>query len=275
VIIPNTNIRNALNFFGVMKKYILITIGVILCNVSSFSQCVNKNQAFGVGEELKYHAYYNLGRLWVKGGEATFSVGKSGDNYLFTVTAQNLPGLDWLYKLQTTHKAEMTKQMQPVSLKARTVENKNWDYVEYIYKGDSIHKRLVNNQYPKGRDTTYRRTPCSWDIINAVYIARNTDFKHIPMGEQIPYYINFNDSTHTIYGKVLQKERIKNREGVEFDCLKCSATVAPGTIFAANKPVFVWVTDDLRRIPVLIESQISIGAIKVFLYEYKEGRVDN
>ncbi len=257
-----------------MKKYILIIAGVALFNVFSFSQCVSKNQAFGVGEELKYYAYYNWGKIWIKAGKASFSVGKSGDNYLFTVTAQNLKGWDWLYRLQTTHKGEMTKQMKPVSMKATTVENKSWNYVEFIYKKDSIHKHLVNDQYPEGKDTVYRHKPCSWDIINAVYVARNTDFKHISIGEQIPYYLNFDDSTHIIYGKILQKERIQNREGEEFDCLKCSATVAPGTIFAADKPVYVWVTDDWRRIPVLIESQISIGSIKVFLYEYKEGRIE-
>ncbi len=253
-----------------MKKYILIFTGIVLLNISSFSQCVTKNQAFKVGEELKYYAYYNWGMIWVKAGEASFNVSEYNDNYLFTVTAKNLPAWDWLYRLQTTHKAEMTKQMQPVSMKATTVENKNWDYVEFIYKGDSIHKHLINNQYPDGKDTVFPHTPCSWDIISAVYIARNTGFQHIPMGQNIPYYLNFNDSTHIIYGTVLEKERIQNREGVEFDCLKCTATVSPGTIFAAGKPVYVWITDDIRRIPVLIESQISIGSIKIFLYEYKE-----
>jgi hypothetical protein len=253
----------------------LIITGIISINAFSFSQYVHKNRAFGIGEELKYYAYYNWGKIWIKAGKAVFSVGKNNDNYLFTVTAQNLPGWDWLYHLETTHKAEMTKQMKPVSMKATTIENEDWDYVEFIYDGDYIYKHLVNKQYPEGKDTVYRHTPHSWDIINAVYVARNTDFEHIRMGELIPYYLNFNDSTHIIYGKVLKKERIKNREGEEFDCLKCSATVSPGTIFAAGEPVYVWITDDMRRIPVLIESRISIGSIKVFLYEYRTGVIEH
>jgi len=234
---------------------------------------VDKNQAFKIGEEIRYYAYYNWGMIWIKAGEAFFSVGECDDNYLFTVKAKNLPGWDWLYRLRTTHEAKMTKQMKPVSLKASTIENKTWSNVEYSYKGDSIYKQFANNNYPNGKDTSYIYIPCSWDIINAVYIARNVDVKNFKMGEQIPYYLNFDEKTHTIYGKVLKKERIKNREGEVFDCLKCSATVVPGTIFAENKPVYVWITDDTRQIPVLIETQISVGSVKIFLYDYKEGKI--
>lgn len=256
-----------------MAKYILLIIGTILSYASSFSQCVDKNRAFKVGEEIKYHAYYNWGKIWVKAGEASFHVGEKNGNYVFTVKAQNLPKWDWLYRLQTTHEAVITKQMEPVYMKAFTIENKTWSEVEYIYKGDRIYKYFSNNDHPNGKDTSYARTPCSWDIINAVYIARNVNVRNTKIEEQIPFYPNFNDATHIIYGKVLKKEQIKNRKGEVFDCLKCSATVVAGTIFAENKPVYVWITDDVRQIPVLIESQIAIGSIKVFLYSYKEGEM--
>jgi hypothetical protein len=232
---------------------------------------VDKNQAFKVGEEIKYYAYYNWGKIWIKAGEASFHVSEKDGNYVFTVTAENLPKWDWLYYLRTTHEAGMTKKMKPVYMKASSIENKTWSDVEYTYKGGYIHKHFANNDHPNGKDTSYAHTPCSWDIINAVYIARNVNIRNVKAEEQIPFYINFDDTTHTIYGKVLKKEQIKNRNGEVFDCLKCSATVVAGTIFAENKPVYVWITDDMRQIPVLIESQIAIGAIKVFLYSYREG----
>lgn len=254
------------------KKIYIITVIILSC-AASFSQCVDENRAFKIGEEIRYYAYYNWGKVWIKAGEASFCVSESNDNYLFTVKAKNLPGWDWLYRLRTTHEAEMTKELKPVFLRASTIENKTWSNVEYRYKGDQIYKRFSNNNHPKGGDTTYIYTPCSWDIINAVYIARNVDIRSFKMEKQIPFYLNFDEKTHTIYGKVLKKERIKNREGEEFDCLKCSATVVSGTIFSENKPVYFWITDDVRQIPVLIESQISIGSIKIFLYNYKEGQV--
>jgi len=212
-----------------------------------------------------------LGKVWIKAGEATFSVGEEGDNYLFTVKAKNMPGLDWLYRLRTVHEAGMTKQMKPLFLRAYTIEHKSRTDTEYLYKGNHIYKKFSSSDNSKSKDTSYVHTPCSWDIINAVYIARNINIRNAKAGERFTFYINFNDSTHTIYGKVLKRERIKNREGEEFDCLKCSATVASGTIFTEGKPVYVWITDDVRQIPVLVESQIKIGAVKVYLYDYKRG----
>lgn len=220
---------------------------------------------------MNYYAYYNWGKLWVKAGEASFCVSENDDNYLFTVKAKNLPGWDWLYHLETIHEAGMSKkQLKPVFLRAATIENKNWSKEEYTYKKNTVYKYFENKKYPNGKDTLYSHVPCTWDVINAVYIARNIDLRSVPMGKPIPFYLNFGDATHTIYGKVLKRERIKNREGEVFDCLKCSATVVSGTIFADGKPVYVWVTNDTRQIPVLVESQISIGSIKVFLYNYKE-----
>jgi len=244
---------------------------IILClyPIRLFSQCMEENRAFSVGEKLRYYAYYNLGKIWIKAGEAYFAVDEENGNYLFTVSAWNLPGWDWLYHVKTMHKASMTKQFKPLYLKASVAENKNRHNEEHIYKGNTVYKHSENNAYPQGKDTTYTIKPCSWDIINAVYVARNVNLKKYKRGETIPFFVNFGDSTNVIYGKVLGKERIKNREGVEFDCLKCTASVVEGTIFSSERPVYVWITDDDFRIPVLIESKISVGGIKVFLYEFQ------
>lgn len=254
------------------KTYMLIIIGVILSCTRSFTQCIEKNRAFSVGEEMHFYAYYNWGLIWMKIGEASFSVGEEDGNYVFTVKAKNLKGWDWLYHLRTTQIASMTKDFRPLYLKANTVENKVWSKSEYIYNGDKIYKYSENIDCPEGKDTSYAYTPCSWDVINAVYVARNIELEKVKAGEKIPFYANFSEQTHTIYGEVLKKEKIKNKAGKEFDCLKCSATVAAGTIFAEGKPVYVWITDDERQVPVLVESQITIGAIKVFLYDYKSGK---
>ena len=225
--------------------------------------------AFSVGEELKYNAYYNLGKIWIKAGEASFSVDEKDGNYLFSGGTQNLPGWDWLYLLRTTHEASMTKQFQPLYLKVITIENKKRTDEKYIYNGNTVHKHLVSNDYPQGKDTVYTVRPCSWDIINVVYIVRNLNLKNAKQGETIPLFVNLEDSTNTIYGKVLGKETIKNREGKVFNCLKFSASVIYRTIILADKPVNVWITDDDFRIPVLIEFKVAVGYVKVFLHSYK------
>jgi len=253
-------------------KHIQSILGLLscsLCSLSVFSQCIEANGAFSVGEELNYYAYYNWGKIWIKAGEASFSVDEEEGNYLFSVNARSLPEWHWLYHLETKHEASMTKQFQPLYRKASTIENKNRSEEKYIYKGNMVYKHSINNAYRRGKDIVYAVKPCSWDIINAVYIARNVNLKNNREGEEIAFAVNFGDTTNTIYGKVCGKEKITNREGRVFDCLKCSASVVKGTIFAADKPVYVWITDDAFHIPVLVEFKMTVGFVKVFLYSYK------
>ncbi|HQJ91114.1 MAG TPA: DUF3108 domain-containing protein, partial [Paludibacteraceae bacterium] len=85
------------------------------------------------------------------------------------------------------------------------------------------------------------------------------------VGKSIPFHVMFNDSVYTIYGKILKEEMIENRNGREYNCLKCSATVVSGTMFEEGEPVYVWITNDERQIPILVESKISVGSVKVYL----------
>jgi hypothetical protein len=252
-----------------MQKYILFFVFFLL-KIPGYGQCIKENKAFYIGEEMHFYAYYNWGKLWVKAGKASFVVSEENDNYVFTVKAANLSGWDWLYYIRTTHIASMTKKMEPVYLKAYANEKGEASFDDYQYINGKIHKHFIDLTYPEGRDTVYKHKPCSWDIINAIYVARNLDFTQYKVGENIPFFINFSDKTHIIYGKILGEEKIKNREGKEFNCLKCMATVMPGTIFEEDKPVYVWITNDERHIPVLVECQIRIGSIKVYLYKYNE-----
>jgi hypothetical protein len=42
-----------------------------------------------------------------------------------------------------------------------------------------------------------------------------------------------------------------------------------GTIFKGGEDMYVWVTDDKNRIPVLVEAKILIGSVKAYLESAK------
>lgn len=226
---------------------------------------MDKTEAFSVGEELHYAAYYNWQFVWVKAGVATFSVGEEDGNYKFTVVADNLPKWEWLYSLHSRHTASVTKGFQPIYMSASTSENGSSTKDFYRYDGGFIYKTYSTKTGLSPQTKVISRPDCSWDIINAVYVARSMNVRAYPNQKRIPFRVMFNDSVYTIYGAVLGEERIKTRTGKSYDCLKCSATVVGGTMFEAGAPVYVWITNDVRQIPVLVESKIKIGAVKVYL----------
>jgi hypothetical protein len=44
--------------------------------------------------------------------------------------------------------------------------------------------------------------------------------------------------------------------------------VIAGNVFKDDAKMTVWVSDDQNRIPVLIESPVSVGSVKMVLKEY-------
>ncbi len=253
-------------------RLLLIALSVTM---TLSAQLVDRNIAFKPGEVMKLDAYFNLGLIWMKVGTATFTVEEENDNYKFTVKADNLPKWDWLYEVHTLHVASCTKDMRPLYMWSKVTEKGKYseDRFDYEDKGDHyvVRRHAMGEKHPDGFDTTFTIPAESHDIINAVYVARNVDLT-INNGKDIPFYPMFNYKSHTIWGNVIGTKKITTREKVKYDCIECTAHVGVGTIFDADHPVHVWITDDDRHVPVLVESKLSFGTVRVYLGDYKEGK---
>ena len=65
----------------------------------------------------------------------------------------------------------------------------------------------------------------------------------------------------------LGKEIVETEIGT-FNCLKFSPMMATGEVFDDPYPLSVWITDDKNHIPVLLESKIIVGSVKIELIKY-------
>ena len=75
------------------------------------------------------------------------------------------------------------------------------------------------------------------------------------------------DKVYNLYIRYLGKETIKTRYG-KFRAIKFKPLLIQGTIFEGGEQMVVWVTDDKNKIPVRIESPISVGSVKVDMMGY-------
>ncbi|MGI9159404.1 MAG: DUF3108 domain-containing protein, partial [Saprospiraceae bacterium] len=55
---------------------------------------------------------------------------------------------------------------------------------------------------------------------------------------------------------------------------KFQPDVIAGNVFSEEAKMTVWVSDDQNRIPVLIESPVSVGSVQVVLKNYKGLKFD-
>jgi hypothetical protein len=70
--------------------------------------------------------------------------------------------------------------------------------------------------------------------------------------------------------RVLGRQKVKTPAGT-FSCVAIEPVLKAGGIFKNKGRLVIWLTDDERRMPVLMKSKVAVGSISVVLQEVKPG----
>jgi hypothetical protein len=105
------------------------------------------------------------------------------------------------------------------------------------------------------------------DMISAFYYARCINLDGVKPGKEFPVPFLLDDSVYYSTIRYLGKENVKTRLG-RFSCIKIKPMVATGNVFDDPYPVTLWVTNDGNRIPILIESELSVGSVRIELTSF-------
>ena len=235
------------------------------------ARCAPENLAFKPGERIEYSVYYNWGPLWVNAAMVYFNVHektyRNRQVYHFDSYGQTHRQFDWLFKVRDRFQSYVDMEsFRPLWYEMDTYEGGYvaTDVYDYFPENNIVIARTGNSDRPEQTDTI-KIEPCSFDVITAVYFARNLNFSSYRINEAIPFSILMGNELHMLSPRYLGKETIETREGEKYDCIKFSVELVAGFIFTAGNEMFVWVTNDNNRVPVLIEAQIRIGSVKAML----------
>lgn len=104
----------------------------------------------------------------------------------------------------------------------------------------------------------------SQDVLSCFYWFRTQPMEvgsvhHVPVTAD-------NMQNYGLKVDVLRKERVKTLAG-EFDCVVVQPHLTFQGVFQQKGEVFLWITDDARRIPVMVRSKIVIGSININLQD--------
>ena len=105
------------------------------------------------------------------------------------------------------------------------------------------------------------------DALSSFYYFRT---QPLPVGGSITFDYHASRKTAPLEVKVLGRQNIKTPAG-RFDCLVIEPILKAGGIFKNKGRLVIWLTDDERRIPVMMRSKVMIGSISVVLQEVKPG----
>ena len=247
---------------------------LLLFSIFSFFQpkesglCNQTNTAFVVGEVINYTIFYNVVGLYVNAGKTDFTVQSSNwngaDAYTFTALGKSNSKYDWIFKVRDKYESVVdAKTLLP------------YQFTRQINEGSYHHKEsLLFNQKNKTVNNevgTYKTVECTYDVLSAIYAARNFNYKNSVLNDKIDLNFFLDKELYPSYFKYLGKEIITTRYG-KFKAIKLAPLLVKGTMFEGGEKMTIWVTDDDNHIPVRIQTPIIVGTIKVDMVGFENLR---
>ncbi|RRN77058.1 DUF3108 domain-containing protein, partial [Pseudoxanthomonas sp. SGD-10] len=124
-------------------------------------------------------------------------------------------------------------------------------------------KRIVANKGTFNSPVTQ-----TFDLVSAYYFARNIDMSSVKIGDKITLHYFLSDEVTPLTIEYLGKEVVKTSQG-KINCLKFSPAISPGRIFRKDSRLYLWITDDVNRIPVKAQAEVIVGSITMELSDVK------
>lgn len=234
--------------------------------------CFMENKTFQGGEEITYKLYYNWGIMWLSAGEVTFKVNDMGSQYHVAVAGRTYKSYEWFFKVRDYYDTYIDKNSLLPKTAIRNVREgkyKLYDKVDF----DQENKK-ASSLRGKTRDEATKKEydlgECMHDMLSVIYYSRNIDFESYNEGEEFPVKIFMDKEVWPLNVKYKGKQSRKKIKGKgRFNTIKFSPQVVSGRVFKEGEEMMVYVSDDKNRIPLLIESPVSVGSVKAVLKNYK------
>ena len=113
----------------------------------------------------------------------------------------------------------------------------------------------------------------TWDILSVWYLARTFDFEDMEVGDSVKMHTFIDDETYPIGLQYAGKETVKTDAG-KIECYVIKPMLVVGELFKSESEMTLWVSADENKIPVIIESGISVGKVRAELNSYKNLKHD-
>jgi len=227
--------------------------------------CGIRNTTFQAGEILTFKVFYNLAPVYVAAGEATFTINLekliNKPVYHIVGDGKTYNFYDNFFKVRDKYETFIdTATLQPLKF-IRNVYEGGYKKYENVTFNQAANTAVTN-------DGVFKVPNCVQDVVSAIYYSRNIDFNKYKEDDKIPFSMFLDNETYNLYLRYLGKETIKTKYG-KFRAIKFKPLLIKGTIFEGGEKMIVWVSDDANRIPLRIESPISVGSIKVDMMNYR------
>jgi hypothetical protein len=231
-----------------------------------------KNEAFWPGEKCEFDIKYEF----IRAGQATMEVSKSlvvngRPTISFVSMARSSNFIDKFFKVRDYNASQVDEQsLASVNFhqnlhegKYAVIRNTTIDYA----RGKYYFERSRRGNLTKREGEI--RQPVS-DILAGFFHTRTLPLEP---GKEYSFEVFSDEQIYPLKVSVDKDvEKVKVDAGT-FECLKVRPMIIGDAIFRASEgKMTIWVTNDARKIPVLIRSKVAVGAFDAELVKYEPGQ---
>lgn len=241
-----------------MKKVIDIKVFIWLL----FATFLSSNAlAFTIPERLTYDLTWS----GIKAGEAALEIKEEGDHLIIVSTAKSAKWVSVFYKVDDRVESRLKKGNHDsrigysINYRLKLREGRHRRDKEVIF--DANNSKAIYIDYI-GNERKEIDIPIPvFDPLSSFYYFRGLNLE---VGK--PVYVTIFDSKKVwnVEVQVLRKERIEVPAG-EFDTIVIKPLMKSEGIFYRKGDIYIWLTDDEKRIPVKLQTKVKIGSINANL----------
>lgn len=221
-----------------------------------------ENKAFKRGEKLKYLVHYGV----IDAGNATLEVTndsiKIAKRKTLHVVAKGTTNGTWdlVFPVRDTYESYMDQESILPWFHKRRVNEGGYKIEHDIAFNHYSHEAISNKQRYK-TDTNVQ------DMVSAFYYARVLDFTHAKKGDLFVVNTFFDFENYPLRIKYIATEVIKTDFG-KIKCYKFHPVLQKGRVFKTEEDMTVWLSADDSKVPVRVQTNLMVGAVKMDLIEY-------
>ncbi len=246
-----------------MRRLVVIAVvlGLTVCRAWADG---GSDAPFRVGEKLTYQIFWGpfvVGRatLEVRGIEAV----DGHDCYHLVAQAKTSGLAESLFPVDSRSESWLdVKDLYARRFRQNRKEGRHRRNDETRYDYD--HQQAIVTDFLKGKERRRELKEPVQDIVSVLYYLRSQPLK---LYAKQNFVINASDQNYTVTIKPDQRKSLWVRPVGEVQALRIEPNPTLKIVAANKGRMWFWVSDDARRLPLIVASDLKLGSTKLVLFK--------
>ena len=256
-----------------MKKFLtfILPLAAMLFAFSEThaQRCGIVNTAFTPGERIEYDISFRMGVIRTRAGRGSISIesstfrGQPAYRAQMTVATTGAV-INLIQSFSETSTSYLDKTLRPLQYSRDTHERSHIvETIDFTHNGEQTNIRSV--RYINGEqsfDNTFVADACTFDYFSILLFVRNMDFSSMNVGDRKHVQFVTGRRLSNMYINFLGTSTVR-AGGTRHEVYNISLTVFEDAFTNPSDAISASITRDANRIPVIIDTDMRVGAIRM------------